>query len=50
MINFLIILILFAVTGGAGYYVYRAKKQGRKCIGCPYAGSCSASCSCGKYQ
>ena len=38
-------LILFAVVGVAGCYVYRAKKKGTKCIGCPAGGSC---CTCGQ--
>ena len=56
--DLIVILILLLILGGAGFYVYRAKKSGRKCIGCP-AGSCSSSsaqggctghcggCSCG---
>ena len=42
MTDVLIILILLAIVGGAGAYVYKAKKSGKKCIGCP-AGSCSTS-------
>ena len=42
-----IILVLLAILSGAGYYVYRAKKSGQKCIGCPYAKECaSKSCGC----
>ena len=36
--DLLIIAILAAILGGAGYYVWRAKKSGRKCIGCPSGG------------
>ena len=39
--DLLIIAILAAILGGAGYYVWRAKKSGRKCIGCPSGGGCS---------
>ena len=47
--DLLITLILAAVLGGAGYAIYRAKKSGRKCIGCPSGGSCSGcSGNCGK--
>ena len=46
MIDYVIILAVMLIVGGAGYYVYRAKKRGQKCIGCPYAGK--EGCSCGK--
>ena len=51
MTDIIIILVVLAIVGGSGFYVYRAKKRGQKCIGCPYAGKdgCSGSCgSCGK--
>lgn len=49
MENVILVAILLAVVGGAAYYIYRAKKNGSKCIGCPDAKSCSghcAGCSC----
>jgi hypothetical protein len=46
MENLAIILILAAVLGGAAWYIYKAKKSGAKCIGCPNSGSCgSGGCS-----
>ncbi|MBE6923833.1 MAG: FeoB-associated Cys-rich membrane protein [Ruminococcaceae bacterium] len=50
MENVIIIAVLMAILGGAAFYVYKAKKSGKKCIGCPDSGSCSGncgSCSCG---
>jgi len=52
MTDIIIIAILAAVIGGAARYVYKAKKNGAKCIGCPDGGcSCSAgkgdACGCG---
>ena len=44
MTDLIVVLILAAVLGGAGYYVYRAKKSGAKCIVCPSAKQCSGSC------
>ena len=41
-------IVLLAVLGGAGAYVYRAKKAGQKCIGCPHAKACGGSCHCGE--
>ena len=49
-VDVIIIAVLLAILGGAAWYVYKAKKSGRKCIGCPDAKSCSGncgSCSCG---
>ena len=44
MVDAIVILVILAVVGGAGWYVYRSKKTGRKCIGCPDSGSCSGQC------
>ncbi len=50
MDNFIIIAILVVIIGFAAFYVYRAKKSGRKCIGCPDGKTCGknaeSSCSC----
>jgi hypothetical protein len=45
VIDLIVILILLLILGGAGLYIYRAKKAGQKCIGCPHAKSCSGHCS-----
>ena len=39
--------LIAAVVLAAAFYVYKAKKSGKKCIGCPDSGSCSGSCSGG---
>ena len=44
MINAIIVGILLLILGGAAFYVYKSKKKGKKCIGCP--GNCSG-CHCG---
>ncbi|MCI7066674.1 MAG: FeoB-associated Cys-rich membrane protein [Butyrivibrio crossotus] len=41
MENAIVIAILFIVVGGAGYYIFKKKKNGAKCIGCPCAKTCS---------
>ena len=50
MENAIIIAVLVIVIGAAAWYVYRAKKSGKKCIGCPDGGSCCSKkdgcCSC----
>jgi len=45
MTDFIVIAILAVVVGFAARYVYKAKKNGAKCIGCPAGGSC---CTCEK--
>ncbi len=48
MENFIVILVVGLIVGLAVGYIYRAKKQGQKCIGCPDSGTCSGKCSsCG---
>jgi len=44
MENFIILAILIVVVGAAILYIYKEKKKGRKCIGCPYSGCKSCSC------
>jgi len=53
MENVLILAILGLILGGAAGYIWKEKKKGVKCIGCPDGGNCSGncsgcSCSCGK--
>lgn len=47
MENIIIIAVLLLILGGATAYVIKAKKSGKKCIGCPSGGSCGGSCSGG---
>jgi len=50
MENYIIIAVLVIIVGLAAFYVYKAKKSGKKCIGCPDGCSCSKSgegCCCG---
>ena len=46
--DLIVVGIIALILGGAGYAVYRSKKSGGKCIGCPSGGSCSGcSGNCG---
>ena len=50
MENYIIIAVVVLIVVLAGVYVYKAKKSGKKCIGCPDSGSCGSNCqgcSCG---
>ena len=40
--DIIIVAVLVVVLGLAAWYVYKAKKSGQKCIGCPYAKQCSS--------
>lgn len=46
MENIIIVVILVILIGTALFYIWKEKKKGKKCIGCPYSGS--ASCHCKK--
>lgn len=44
------VAVIAVIVGLAAFYVYRAKRSGKKCIGCPYGESCvksSQGCGCG---
>lgn len=48
MVDFIIAVIALSIVGGAAFYIYRAKKNGAKCIGCPDSKTCGGNCgSCG---
>lgn len=47
MENIVVILIVAVIVALAGLYIYKSKKSGKKCIGCPDSGSCGKStCNC----
>lgn len=46
MTDFILVAILAAIVAAASLYIYKAKKRGVKCIGCPEGGNCSGTC-CG---
>ena len=43
-VDYVIIALVALILGGAAWYVWRAKKKGAKCIGCPDAKTCSGNC------
>ena len=46
--NAVIILIMAVILTGACLYIYKEKKKGRHCIGCPMAGKCPKHAACSK--
>lgn len=48
MADVIVIAVVLVIAALAAGYVIRAKRSGKKCIGCPDGGACSGSCqSCG---
>ena len=43
MDNIVIIALVVLIVALAGAYVYREKKKGKKCIGCPEGDKCASS-------
>ncbi|MBR2324288.1 MAG: FeoB-associated Cys-rich membrane protein [Clostridia bacterium] len=41
MENYIIIGVILVIVALAFLYLYKAKKKGKKCIGCPYCDQCS---------
>lgn len=46
-----IVAIIAIIVGLACFYLYKAKKSGKKCVGCPDGGCCEKNgtgpCCCG---
>lgn len=43
-VDYIILAVIVLIIGGAAFYIYKAKKSGKKCIGCPDSGTCSGHC------
>ena len=41
MTDFLVAAVLALIVGGAVLYIYKEKKRGVVCIGCPHAEACA---------
>ncbi len=47
MIDIIVIVVLLAIFTLASVYIYKQKKKGVKCVGCPYSGDKeNGGCSC----
>ena len=44
MINYIIVGSIVLIVALAARYIYKAKKSGKTCIGCPSSGSCNGCC------
>ena len=43
-LDILVLTIVLAILGGAVFYIYKSKKNGKSCIGCPHSGGCAGKC------
>ena len=50
MIDIIVIVIICAVIVGASGFIFKSKRSGQKCIGCPHSQYCSGNCSSGLGQ
>lgn len=48
MQNIIIIAILIVLVCGASFYIWKEKKKGKRCIGCPESGCASCHCKANK--
>ena len=44
MTDIIVAAVIIVIVAAAAIFVLRAKKRGRKCIGCPDSGTCSGGC------
>lgn len=45
-VDIILIAILILILGGCGFFIWRSKKKGKKCIGCPDScAGCSGNCT-----
>ena len=44
LIDWIILAVIALIVGAALAYIIKAKKSGKKCIGCPDSGSCGGAC------
>lgn len=47
MKNIILALVLLIIVAAIVFYLYRTKKRGQTCIGCPYAKQCGGKCAGG---
>ncbi len=45
MADIIVSVVLIVIVGAAIRYIYKQKKAGAKCIGCPYCKSGNTGCS-----
>ena len=46
LVNIFLVVIIAVIVGVAALYIYKSKKAGVACIGCPYAKECASKKKC----
>ena len=46
LVDIMLVIVLVALVGLACLYIYKSKKAGAVCIGCPYAKECAKKGNC----
>lgn len=46
LVNIFLVVIIAVIVGVASLYIYKSKKAGAACIGCPYAKECASKKKC----
>lgn len=41
--DIIVVAVIALIVGGAAAYIVKAKKSGKKCIGCPYSDTCASN-------
>lgn len=45
--DLILIIVILAIMSAASYKIYKEKKRGAKCVGCPYSQSSDGNgCNC----
>ena len=44
--DLIVIALIAAILGGAAFAIYRSRKAGIKCIGCPDSAKCASCTGC----
>ncbi len=45
--DIIVLIAIFLIVGGAVAYIVKAKRDGKKCIGCPDSATCKGIGGCG---
>lgn len=47
-VDLILIAVILGIAAAAVWFIYKSKKSGKKCIGCPDSCACSSgNCGCG---
>ena len=44
-VDIIVVAVVVIILGVTGWYIYKSRKNGKKCIGCPDCNVCQGNCS-----